>query len=145
MEKQDLTNFKHFYRGLIVGIVLASSLFYVCYDNEKAMENNTLGEEIKNLDIKFTNEEYKQVNIRLLLLMQLSTLQINISQEIEEILRDKSMYRMQIKHTHKKIRSLIRENMNNGCFRLFTSEQLDVIMEDADSLEAMVKQWAKID
>lgn len=82
-----------------------------------------------------SKEEIKGINIRLLLLVQLSSLQINIAQEIEQIFRRHDVFGFKIKHNHKKIVDLIKGCGNNKFWDKLNQEQIDAICNDADILE----------
>lgn len=94
--------------------------------------------------LKLTSEDYLAINKRLLLLVQLSTLQSNIALEIEQIYNSKSAYKMTVKHNHERLKTLLRQNMNSQFWETLTQEQIDVTEQDADTLEALVYEWAKL-
>ena len=89
-------------------------------------------------------DENREINLRLLLLIQLSSLQMNIAQEIEQIYNAKAKYKMTIKHNHEKLKNHIRQNTNNAFWKGLTQEQIDAICEDADTLEQIIYDWAGI-
>ena len=105
----------------------------------------TLQDVIKtDKSLKLTSEDYLAINKRLLLLVQLSTLQSNIAAEIEDIYNSKSAYKMTVKHNHERLKSLLRQNMNPKFWETLTQEQIDATEVDADSLEALVYKWARL-
>lgn len=105
----------------------------------------TLAPIYKQAREKLSEQDIVAINKRLLLLYQLSTLQLNISYEIEWMLRDKGGYNFTIKNNHKRLKSFISGNVNSGFFENLTREQLDVMAEDADELERLVYEWANIE
>ena len=94
---------------------------------------------------KLSEQDIVAINKRLLLLYQLSTLQLNISYEIEWMLRDKGGYNFTVKNNHKRLKSFISGNVNNEFWKNLTQEQLDVMAEDADDLESIIYKWADIE
>lgn len=102
----------------------------------------TLNSIYKQVGGQFTQDEIKQVNLRLLLLAQLSSLQINIAQEIEWMFKEKGVYKMTIKHNHEKIKNLLRNNSNKDFWNLLTEKQVDEFCNDADTLESLIYKWA---
>lgn len=88
-----------------------------------------------------SKEEIRGINIRLLLLVQLSSLQGNIAWEIEQIFRKHNMYGFNIKHNHKKIVDFIKGCGNSKFWESLTMEQIDAICSDADTLEDIVYSW----
>lgn len=108
-------------------------------------ELTTLGSIYKDArekkDSPMTSREKWEVNMRLLLLVQLSSLQINIAWEIEQIFREHGIYNFNIKHNHKRIVELIKGCGNNAFWKDLTQEQIYAIGEDADSLEDMIYHW----
>lgn len=85
-----------------------------------------------------TNEEIKGINTRLMLLVQLSSLQMNIAWEIEQVFRKHNVYNFNIKHNHKKIVDLIRGCGNTKFWEQLNQEQMDAICDDADILEDVI-------
>ena len=108
---------------------------------EEMTLQRALREDVK---LKLTEEDIKNINIRLLLLIQLSSLQMNIAQEIEWIYNAKAQYKMTIKHNHEKLKKHIRQNTDNAFWEGLTEEQINVICKDADTLEQTVYKWAGI-
>lgn len=112
-------------------------------DMEQGLE--TLGSIYKgareNKNNPISNEDIKGINLRLLLLVQLSTLQGNIAWEIEQIFRKYDMFGFKIKHNHKKIVDLIKGCGNSDFWKGLTKEQIDAICDDADTLEDIVYRW----
>lgn len=93
---------------------------------------------------QLTEEEKEEINKRLLVMLQLSSLQQNLASEIEWKLAEKCKYKLTIKHNHERIKSLIRQNISSGFWGILTPKQTDVICQDADDIERIVKQWAGI-
>lgn len=91
-----------------------------------------------------TEEEINQINLRLLLLVQLSSLQMNVAWEIEQIFRKHGMFNFGIKHNHKRIVELIKGCGNSKFWETLSQEQIDDIVDDADTLERVVYRWAGI-
>ena len=89
-----------------------------------------------------TSDEVRKINLNMLLMVQLSTFQLNLAREIEKIYTQKGMYKLNIKHNYNKIINLIREHANGKFWEKFTPEQIDVIGEDADHLEELIMAWA---
>lgn len=102
----------------------------------------TLAQAFASLKGGMTEEETIQLKKRLYLIYQLSTLQLNLTYEIEWSLRNRDRYRYTIKNFHKKIQALIRNNTNADFWRGLSQEQLDLLADDADDLERMVYGWA---
>ena len=92
--------------------------------------------------LSLTPEDYIAINKRLLVMLQLSTLASNMAFEIEQIYRKKSSYKMNIKHNHERLKSMIRQNINYKFWETLTQEQIDATEQDADTLEQMVYEWA---
>lgn len=92
-------------------------------------------------DNPMSKDEIRGINIRLLLLVQLSSLQINIAQEIEQCLRKHDAYNFKIKHNHKKIVDFIRGCGNSEFYKNLSIDQMVAMGEDADSLEDIVYRW----
>lgn len=88
-----------------------------------------------------SKEDTRGINLRLLLLVQLSTLQGNIAWEIEQIFRKYDVFNFKIKHNHKKIVDLIKGCGNSDFWKGLTKEQIDAICDDADTLEDIVYRW----
>lgn len=82
-----------------------------------------------------SEEEIKGINLRLLLLVQLSSLQLNIAWEIEQVFRQHGVFNFNIKHNHKKIVELIKGCGKSDFWKYLTQEQIDAICEDADTIE----------
>ena len=89
-----------------------------------------------------TAEDVRHINLNLLLLLQLNSLCLNLVNEIRDIYKERGEYKLNIKHYHKQIKDLILQNYNGRCWEKFTLEQIEVIGEDADSLEELVLAWA---
>ena len=92
-----------------------------------------------------TDDDNREINLRLMLLVQLSSLQMNIAQEIEQIYNERAQYKMGIKHNHEKLKNHIRQNTNNSFWKALADEYVDVICDDADDLEKLVYNWIGID
>lgn len=107
------------------------------------MADVTLTEVHKKLE--WSEEELRQHNILLLLLSQLSTLQGNIAKEIENLYNKKGIFSMGIKHNHKKIQSLIKNNAAPEFFRRMNMEQAEDYAEDSERLERIIYQWAGLE
>lgn len=107
------------------------------------MADTTLTELYKKLE--WSEEELRQHNILLLLLSQLSTLQGNIAKEIEDLYNKKGIYTMALKHNHKKIKDLIKNNAAPEFFRRMNMEQAEDYAEDSEKLERIVYQWAGLE
>lgn len=88
-----------------------------------------------------TKEDIKGINLRLLLLVQLSSLQSNIAFEIEQIFREHNMFSFKIKHNHKKIVDFIKGCGNSKFWETLTQDQIDAICDDADTIEDIVYRW----
>lgn len=102
----------------------------------------TLATAFASLKDAMTEEEMRQLKKRLYLIYQLSSLQLNLTYEIEWALKGRDKYRYTIKNFHKKIQALIRNNTNVGFWKGMTQEQLDTLADDADELEKLVYGWA---
>lgn len=89
-----------------------------------------------------TKEDLKKINLNLLLIMQLNSLSLNLTNEICSIYASKGEFRLQIKNFYKQIKNLIMRNTNSDVWNKFTMEQIEVIGEDADRLEDLVMSWA---
>ena len=89
-----------------------------------------------------TKDEIRGINVRLLLLVQLSTLQINIAQEIEQCLRKHDAYNFKIKHNHQRLVDFVKTSGNPKFWEALNQDQIDAICEDADTLEDIVYGWA---
>jgi hypothetical protein len=85
-----------------------------------------------------TEEEIKGINIRLLLLVQLSSLQRNVAWEIEQIFKKHGMFNFRIKHNHKRIVELIKGSGNDSFWNQLTQEQIQDIGDDADTIEDVI-------
>ena len=94
--------------------------------------------------LHLNEDDNREINLRLMLLIQLSSLQMNIAQESEQIYNAKAKYKMTIKHNHEKLKNHIRQNTNNAFWKGLTQEQIDAICEDADTLEEIIKDWCGI-
>ena len=90
----------------------------------------------------WTDEEILHRNTLLLLMNQLSTLQINIAAELEQIYKDHKVYNFAIKHNHKNIKKLLAENTSNTFFKRMNREQELLYGDDAEVLERIIYQWA---
>lgn len=88
-----------------------------------------------------TQEEINQINLRLFLLVQLSSLQINIAYEIEDFFKKKGQYNLKLKHNHEKIKKFIRGCGNPNFYKNLTNEQIGALGDDADVLEKAVYEW----
>lgn len=88
-----------------------------------------------------SEDEVREINLKLLLLVQLSTMQANIAWEIEQTFRKHDVFGFNIKHNHKKIVELIKGCGNSDFWSGLTSEQIDAICSDADTLEDIVYRW----
>lgn len=62
---------------------------------------------------EWTAEEMHKRNTLLLLASYLATLQANIANEIEQMYKAKGVYQFSIKHNHKKIIQLLKENTSS--------------------------------
>lgn len=91
---------------------------------------------------EMSNEEIRGINLRLMLLVQLSSLQINIAQEIEQCLRKHGAYNFSIKHNHKKLVDFVRNSGNKKFWETLNQEQIDAICDDADTLEDIIYRFA---
>ena len=105
-------------------------------------ELTTLGSIYKDAKAKkdkpLNSDTIRDINIRLLLLVQLSLMQTNIAWEIEQIFREHDMYNFNIKHNHKKIVELIKGCGKGDFWNGLTQEQIDAILCDADTLEDVI-------
>lgn len=94
---------------------------------------------------EMTNEEIMGVNKRLLLLMQLSSLQLNILGEIERIFQKSGNFRFGVKHSHRKIINLVKSNGDTKAFfKSLGVEATDMVVEDAEEIEKILYDWADI-
>ena len=89
-----------------------------------------------------TKDEIRGINTRLMLLVQLSSLQMNIAWDIEQIFRKHGVYNFNIKHNHKKIVDLIKGCGNAKFWEQLTQDQTDAICNDADILEDVIFRMA---
>lgn len=89
-----------------------------------------------------TSEDIRHINMNLLLIIQLNSLSLNLTNEICQIYSSKGKFKLQIKHFYKQIKDLIMRNNNGKAWEKMTLEQLEVIGEDADRLEELVLAWA---
>lgn len=108
--------------------------------NQKSMEITTLNE--IEINEKWTDEEMDRRNRLLLLVSQLSTLQMNIAKEIEQLYQQKGAYNFLIKHNHRKIISLLDENTASIFFKRINDGQALVYADNAEQLEKLVFVWA---
>lgn len=108
----------------------------------KAREIVTLsalyGEAKKNTKNPLSEEEIRGINVRLMLLVQLSLLQQNIAWEVEQCFRKHNVYNFNIKHNHKKIVNYIKGNGNSDFWNHLTQEQIDALLCDADTIEDVI-------
>lgn len=81
----------------------------------------------------------------LLLTYHLSTLQINVALEIEQLYRKHGHYRFEIKHNHEKIKKLLRQNHAGDYYSDISQEGLDKLGEDAELFERMTYSWLGIE
>ena len=103
----------------------------------------TLHDVMVSKGVKFTPEEKRDLNNRLLLLAQLSTLQENVCSDVERIFKEHGFYRFEIKHNHKQIKKLVKTNFSQF-FDTLSPEQLDMYCDDADDLQELVNKVAGI-
>lgn len=103
----------------------------------------TLHDVMVSKGVRFTPEEKRDLNNRLLLLAQLSTLQENVCSDVERIFKEHGFYRFDIKHNHKQIKRLVKTNFSQF-FDTMSPEQLDMYCNDADDLQKLVNKWAGI-
>lgn len=85
-----------------------------------------------------TEEEIVGINTRLLLLVQLSSLQRNVAWEIEQIFKKHGMFNFSIKHNHKRIVELIKGSGNDSFWNQLTQKQIEDIGDDADTIEDVI-------
>lgn len=99
---------------------------------------------LDKIDLKgqWSEEEIKRWKTLLLLMSHLSTLQLNISTELEELYTSKGIYRFSIKHKHKEIKKLIAEHSQDNFFKKFQNNHIDLYTNDAEALESVVYAWA---
>lgn len=93
----------------------------------------------------WTEEEMDHRNLLLLLASQLSTLQTNIAKEIEQMYKNKGWYTFEVKHNHKRILQLLKDNTSNDFFKRMNRECELAYSGDAESLERVVYSWAGIE
>jgi|GEM_PF-5689078 len=98
-----------------------------------------------DVDMEWTQQEMLRRNTLLLLASQLSTLQMNIARDIEELYKSKGVYGFSIKHNHRKIISLLKENTTSVFFKRMNDEQALIYGDDAESLERVVYAWAGLE
>lgn len=94
---------------------------------------------------EWTAEEMHKRNTLLLLASHLATLQANIADEIEQMYKAKGVYQFSIKHNHKKIIQLLKENTTSVFFKRMNQEQVLVYGDDAEELERVVYAWAGLE
>lgn len=94
---------------------------------------------------EWTAEEMHKRNTLLLLASHLATLQANIADEIEQMYKAKGVYQFSIKHNHKKIIQLLKENTSSVFFKRMNEEQVLVYGDDAEELERVVYAWAGLE
>ena len=105
----------------------------------------TLASALASLKESMTEEEIRQLKKRLYLIYQLSTLQLNLTYEMEWMLKGRDKYKYTIKNFHKKIQALIRNNTNVNFWKGMSQEQLDILADDADELDRIVYGWAGLE
>lgn len=93
---------------------------------------------------KLTDDEIRGINVRLLLMYHLSTMLINFSTEIESVMNRQGVFKMTIKHHHKKIRSLVRDSIDLAVHKKLTEKEVEDLCEDYDELEKLVKVFGGI-
>lgn len=109
-------------------------------------QQTTLAHLYRQAKKNMPNKVIEQINRRLLLLFHLSQLQLNICSEIKELFKKYSSYRFSVKHNHEKIKNLIKGD-NEGTaefFRSLSGDATDNVCDDADALEKMIFEWAKV-
>lgn len=92
----------------------------------------------KNTKNPLSEEEIRGINVRLMLLVQLSLLQLNIAWEVEQCFRKHNVYNFNIKHNHKKIVNFIKGCGNSDFWNHLTQEQIDALLCDADTIEDVI-------
>lgn len=108
-------------------------------------KETTLHEIYKEAKREMTNEDIMGVNKRLLLLMQLSALQLNILGEIEHIFRKSGNFKFGVKHSHRKIIALVKSNGDTKAFfQSLGVDAIDMVVEDAEEIEKMLYEWGGI-
>ncbi len=93
---------------------------------------------------KLTDDERRGINVRLLLMYHLSTMLINFSAEIESVMNRQGLFKMTIKHHHKKIRSLVRDSIDFAVHKKLTEKEVEDLCDDYDELEKLVKVFGGI-
>ena len=105
--------------------------------------------EVTTLDkievLKWNPESKNRRNVLLSLAGQLSDLQANIAVELEQIYKAHGVYGFEIKHNHKQIKKLIKENTSSEFFKRINDQQAIAWGEDGETLERMVYSWAGLE
>ena len=77
----------------------------------KAVETNTL----KVFTEGFTQEDMQLRDKYLIMMHILSTMQMTVCKELEDLLNKQGKFRHEIKHNHKQIDNLVKKNYRNMC------------------------------
>lgn len=81
----------------------------------------------------------------LVLAYHLSTLQINVAFDIEQLYRKHKFYSFNIKHNHEKIKKLLRKNHAGDYYSDISEEGLEKLATDAEIFEMMVYAWVGLE
>lgn len=100
---------------------------------------------LDKIDAIFSEEDKTRRNILLLLASHLSSLQLNIALEIEQIYRKNNVYGFTIKHNHEKIKKMIRDNNSGVFFSRMNNDQAYAYAEDGEDFERLVYTWAGLE
>lgn len=107
----------------------------------KAVETNTL----KVFTEGFTQEDMQLRDKYLIMMHILSTMQMTVCKELEDLLNKQGKFRHEIKHNHKQIDNLVKKNYRN-IFGDKYEQWIDQWVEDYDRVEQIImdtikKEW----
>lgn len=97
------------------------------------VDTNTL----KAFSDGFTEEDKTLRNKYLVMMHILSTMQMTVCRELEYLLNKQGVYRHEIKHNHKNIRSMVEKNYKN-IFGNQYQEWIDLWIKDYDRIEEII-------
>ncbi len=105
-------------------------------------ETMTMGEALKEVYPKMTQEEIERAGKLFVMIYQCATLQMNFNNELKDLYEKHNKFKMTIKHHYNQIQRLVRESVDFAVSQKLTDKEVESLVEDYDELERIIREFA---